>query len=714
MRKTKKGGQVTIFIILGVILLFLVLGMIYYFTQFRTPVQPSVSLSEDAQAFKAMRDSCLQKKFLEAKGIFGVDETDPLTPSKYEAYLKDGFPKCMNITKFQKMGIRVAVSDFSSTVKITADTITVDAQYPVTLTKGTAKESFSAFSYNWKREKQFVAAGTNAQGDIILKSPDQKMELRIPKGTTTKTGQSITDIDVKVLDRSFNDMTNPIMIGSTVYDFTDLEFSGPVTLTYKYESSEIPPNMDETQLKISYYDSISKVWVAWPSTVDTIRKTVTAQITHLSPDAVTYCTEDNNIPQIYESSLSGDAPQQCLNVQPPAHSKSYSIRIYDQSQGSCLPESGDNLRVTWNCLGNCKDVKLNNEVADGSNTFADVPVRFEFKAGTSNTLEFEVEYYDTLEPCKWKQVCDVNNNCHQEHDDSWNWWRANWNFDLTLFNGFGFFPSCITNNKDKGFDVTQSCVCGSTTLDLNSNTINNGGTITCCADNKAICGSSCSLKDCALGKPLDANSTGCWCSSLTYQPRFADGMNYCCKAGSDCSAAPCNAIMGDKAIETCYCGGDAAASCTSAGMICDKEHCCPTGKCWNEQSKTCAACGAIVANCTDGSQNQGEEGVDCGGPCPNSCGLPAHCTNHNKDADETGVDCGGADCDPCLPDHCKNQVKDGDETDTNCGGSCAKCANGKTCTIDSDCVSDYCDPATNKCAARQFDKPNIIDIVIEK
>lgn len=45
-------------------------------------------------------------------------------------------------------------------------------------------------------------------------------------------------------------------------------------------------------------------------------------------------------------------------------------------------------------------------------------------------------------------------------------------------------------------------------------------------------------------------------------------------------------------------------------------------------------------SCSDGIMNQGEDGVDCGGPC-NSC---PSCSDGVKNQGETGVDCGG----PCM------------------------------------------------------------------
>ncbi|PHI20399.1 hypothetical protein CEQ90_08035 [Lewinellaceae bacterium SD302] len=55
--------------------------------------------------------------------------------------------------------------------------------------------------------------------------------------------------------------------------------------------------------------------------------------------------------------------------------------------------------------------------------------------------------------------------------------------------------------------------------------------------------------------------------------------------------------------------------------------------------------GGPAPTCNDGIQNQGEEGIDCGGPC-----APCYsCNDGIQNGQETGVDCGGPDCIPCQP-----------------------------------------------------------------
>ncbi|MBW2996792.1 cadherin-like domain-containing protein [Candidatus Woesearchaeota archaeon] len=77
----------------------------------------------------------------------------------------------------------------------------------------------------------------------------------------------------------------------------------------------------------------------------------------------------------------------------------------------------------------------------------------------------------------------------------------------------------------------------------------------------------------------------------------------------------------------------------------------------------CSACGT----CEDGILNRGEIGIDCGGPCP-SCGT---CFDGVQNQDEEGADCGGP-CVPCIT--CEDGIRNQGETGVDCGGPCPSCA----------------------------------------
>ena len=94
------------------------------------------------------------------------------------------------------------------------------------------------------------------------------------------------------------------------------------------------------------------------------------------------------------------------------------------------------------------------------------------------------------------------------------------------------------------------------------------------------------------------------------------------------------------------------------------------------QGETGVDCGGpcdACESCDDGIQNQGETGVDCGGPC-DAC---ESCDDGIQNQGETGVDCGGP-CDAC--ETCDDGIQNQGETGIDCGGPCAPCNTGGGCS----------------------------------
>lgn len=107
------------------------------------------------------------------------------------------------------------------------------------------------------------------------------------------------------------------------------------------------------------------------------------------------------------------------------------------------------------------------------------------------------------------------------------------------------------------------------------------------------------------------------------------------------------------------------------------------------QSQVCAGTPPVcqAASCSDGIQNGGETGFDCGGPCT-ACLVQPNCADGQQNGDEEGVDCGGSICQPCsiLPS-CSDFAQNGDEEGVDCGGSaCPACE----CTSNAECPSGTC------------------------
>ncbi|MFP4524395.1 MAG: hypothetical protein ACLFO2_03745 [Candidatus Woesearchaeota archaeon] len=125
-------------------------------------------------------------------------------------------------------------------------------------------------------------------------------------------------------------------------------------------------------------------------------------------------------------------------------------------------------------------------------------------------------------------------------------------------------------------------------------------------------------------------------------------------------------------------GGGSFSPCTPKWKCDDWSECLPNGTRYkecidlngcnpNDYERTFWENCTYVPTCSDGIQNQGEEGVDCGGPCP-PCGT---CFDGIQNNDEEGVDCGGEYCEPCK--NCSDGIQNWGETGVDCGGPCPPC-----------------------------------------
>ncbi len=89
----------------------------------------------------------------------------------------------------------------------------------------------------------------------------------------------------------------------------------------------------------------------------------------------------------------------------------------------------------------------------------------------------------------------------------------------------------------------------------------------------------------------------------------------------------------------------------------------------------CSFTGGQEPTCSDGIQNQGEDDVDCGGPCP-ACTTEPTCNDGIQNQGEDDVDCGGP-CPACTTEPtCNDGIQNQGEDDVDCGGPCPACQTG--------------------------------------
>ena len=227
-----------------------------------------------------------------------------------------------------------------------------------------------------------------------------------------------------------------------------------------------------------------------------------------------------------------------------------------------------------------------------------------------------------------------------------------------------------------------------------------------CGDGAKCAGSAdctsqlCTGGACAAVAPADGvkngDETDVDCGG-TKSPACVDTKG--CALASDCKSGVCTNKICQAPTSTdgvqngnetgVDCGGTStgAPKCpTGTGCLVDGD--CANVKCDTVQKK-CAS-----ASHSDGLKNDGETGVDCGGPSPTKCATGEGCASN---ADCNAVACDAAGTKLCLAATHSDGITNLGETGVDCGGAApTKCATGQGCLATTDCNKVLCDVAVTK------------------
>jgi hypothetical protein len=137
------------------------------------------------------------------------------------------------------------------------------------------------------------------------------------------------------------------------------------------------------------------------------------------------------------------------------------------------------------------------------------------------------------------------------------------------------------------------------------------------------------------------------CTGVVCGNAVVEGTEQCDEATPRCTACVITPVCGDGVVDGP--AGDCAGPIDAAACVEQCDHAGAPGPACDVN------CVIPVPTCDDGVQNGDEEGIDCGGSCPDDCPVEPTCDDGVQNGDEEGVDCGGScpnacvdECDVCL------------------------------------------------------------------
>lgn len=295
---TKKRGQtMTLFLLLGAVLVAVVGFMLFLRGGMEgTGVEDAADLGLSTTSFKAHAHQCLKQEVLNAVDKYGViDGQGPYIG----AYVRKNLPKCIEWDFYEEQGFAIIAGKPEVQVEIAPDTLLVDVKYPIEGEDKRGAFSFEELYYYLPRgstgQLSFDGADRTKE-EVSVSSSDGDAELVIPEGTVVKDadGNPVAEVKLHVLERDFNGLANPLIVGMVAYEITPhVTFSNPVTLKMTYREQDIPSGVAESTLRLAQFERNYNMWFSVPTTVDEEKNTLTASFTHFSPVApVIRCGED--------------------------------------------------------------------------------------------------------------------------------------------------------------------------------------------------------------------------------------------------------------------------------------------------------------------------------------------------------------------------------------------------------------------------------------
>ncbi len=289
----QKRGQITLFMIIGVILIILFGIVTFVFKSFDVDIKTTSPV-------KPYTEGCIEATL--EKGLFEVGFSNM---RKLEDFMNNHLKECTDdFTSFA--GMNITEGRVISKINKTEDnlSIIVEVNYPLTIKAQDSTYKLDEFYVNY-----LMVSETRLQGVTTRTSIDSQNGMAsvvFPAGVSAidADGNSLESIKMSMKDKKLNPSSDEI-VGELVYNLQPdgAEFDTPLKLIIRYEDFDDDgivdgTDVDENEIKIANFDENTQTWVNLNTQVDTKNNFAESSITHFSDYGLTedYTSKGNVFP----------------------------------------------------------------------------------------------------------------------------------------------------------------------------------------------------------------------------------------------------------------------------------------------------------------------------------------------------------------------------------------------------------------------------------
>ena len=219
-----KRGQVTFFILIGVIVVILLSFFLLRVSNRQTSVveqegSKATGLSNQIYNFQEYFELCSKEAILQSNLHYGITDT---FKDQYETAVVNYINMCMYdyLNTIIESGYEVTQETASAELEINENTIIVTIDYPTEIKKDDTVYNFDTYTDTFSRINVVRLDGGVANEDVVIMSSDKRATLKIPKGVkvTDADGNPVEDVSLRVEDVHFDGLSNSVVVGNLVYE----------------------------------------------------------------------------------------------------------------------------------------------------------------------------------------------------------------------------------------------------------------------------------------------------------------------------------------------------------------------------------------------------------------------------------------------------------------------------------------------------------------
>ena len=209
----KKKGQLTLILIIGLLLIIVATFVFVRVNQEKKDVIQSsstdqISFELKKENFQDYFDQCSRDSIITANEEYGIRESNK---AEYENYVSIKVKYCMDplLADFKKINYNIDEGTVNTKVSFHEDTISVNVDYPISITKDEIGFDFETYKITFPREN-FIRVVSMDDHEVLLPSTDKRAQIIVPAQTsiTDSNGNPITSLSIKLIDKNFDGLEN--------------------------------------------------------------------------------------------------------------------------------------------------------------------------------------------------------------------------------------------------------------------------------------------------------------------------------------------------------------------------------------------------------------------------------------------------------------------------------------------------------------------------